>query len=111
MTSIRFCPNATRRRFAGPTQADHSPAMQDAFNLSDQVGQMPLHAGGVIPGDDLLPDDWDKDLLEGIAPAGAPAAARQPQRRRRSLGLRRPHAHRSPGRCSTAAKPSRRRRQ
>ena len=26
---------------------------------------MPLHSGGVIPGDDLLPDDWDKDLLDG----------------------------------------------
>jgi type VI secretion system FHA domain protein len=61
--------------FRGPTQADHSPAMQDAFNLSNQVEQMPLHAGGVIPGDDLLPDDWDKDLLEGIAPAGAPVPA------------------------------------
>jgi type VI secretion system FHA domain protein len=61
--------------FRGPTQADHSPSMQDAFNLSNQVEQMPLHAGGVIPGDDLLPDDWDKDLLEGIAPAGAPAPA------------------------------------
>ena len=24
--------------------------------------------GGIIPGDDLLPDDWDKDLLEGISP-------------------------------------------
>ena len=54
---------------------------------------MPLHAGGLIPGDDLLPDDWDKDLLEGIAPAGAHrrhrrsrAAAHRPvpaQRRRR----------------------------
>ncbi len=61
--------------FRGPTQADHSPSMQDAFNLSNNVEQMPLHAGGVIPGDDLLPDDWDKDLLEGIAPSGAPAPA------------------------------------
>ena len=56
--------------FRGPTQADNSPAMQDAFHPPAQVGQMPLHAGGVIPGDDLLPDDWDKDLLEGIAPPG-----------------------------------------
>ena len=24
----------------------------------------------MIPGDDVLPDDWDKDLLEGIAPTG-----------------------------------------
>ena len=44
--------------------------MQDAFRPPAQVGQMPLHAGGVIPGDDLLPDDWDKDLLEGIASPG-----------------------------------------
>ena len=59
--------------FQGPTQADHSPAMQDAFHVSAPVGQMPLHSGGIIPGDDLLPDDWDKDLLEGISP-GAGAA-------------------------------------
>ena len=89
--------------FRGPTQADHSPAMQDAFNLSNQVGQMPLHAGGVIPGDDLLPDDWDKDLLEGIAPAGAPAPPRRPRRRPRPRGLRRPHRHRSPGRFAPPA--------
>ena len=38
---------------------------------------MPLHSGGVIPGDDVLPDDWDKDLLEGIAPTGgAPSPPR-----------------------------------
>jgi type VI secretion system FHA domain protein len=68
-------PERHEAAFRGPTQADHSPAMNDAFNLSDRVEQMPLHAGGVIPADDLLPDDWDKDLLEGIAPAGAPAPA------------------------------------
>ena len=61
--------------FRGPTQADHSPVMQDAFYAPAQVGQAPLHSGGIIPGDDLLPDDWDKDLLEGISPgAGTPAA-------------------------------------
>ena len=66
--------------FRGPTQADNSPAMQDAFHLPAQVGQMPLHAGGIIPGDDLLPDDWDKDLLEGMAPSGnaRPAPAPPP---------------------------------
>lgn len=64
--------------FQGPTQADHAPAMQDAFNLSRQSEQMPVHSGGVIPGDDLLPDDWDKDLLEGIGTAGAPVAAPPP---------------------------------
>jgi type VI secretion system protein ImpI len=68
-------PERHEAAFRGPTQADHSPAMNDAFNLSDRAEQMPLHAGGAIPGDDLLPDDWDKDLLEGIAPAGAPAPA------------------------------------
>ena len=54
--------------------------MQDAFHLPAQVGQMPLHAGGIIPGDDLLPDDWDKDLLEGMAPSGnaRPAPAPPP---------------------------------
>ncbi|HTI82895.1 MAG TPA: FHA domain-containing protein, partial [Acetobacteraceae bacterium] len=61
--------------FRGPTQSDHSPVMQDAFYAPAQVGQVPLHSGGIIPGDDLLPDDWDKELLEGISPgAGAPAA-------------------------------------
>ena len=66
--------------FRGPTQADHSPVMQDAFHAPAQVGQVPLHTGGIIPGDDLLPDDWDKDLLEGISPgAGAsPAPAAPP---------------------------------
>ncbi len=66
--------------FRGPTQADHSPVMQDAFHAQAQVGQMPLHAGGIIPGDDLLPDDWDKDLLEGISPGAgaAPAPAAPP---------------------------------
>jgi len=68
-----LAPGLHETPFQGPTQADHSPAMQDAFNVSAPVGQMPLHSGGVIPGDDLLPDDWDKDLLEGISP-GAGAA-------------------------------------
>ena len=58
--------------FRGPTQADHSPAMQDAFRPPAQIGQMPLNSGDLLPGDDLLPDDWDKDLLQGIAPAAAP---------------------------------------
>ncbi len=97
--------------FRGPTQADHSPAMQDAFNLSNQVEQMPLHAGGVIPGDDLLPDDWDKDLLEGIAPAGAPAPAQaappRPCRPRSPPG--RPSRHRRHCRLLHRRKPSRRR--
>lgn len=61
--------------FRGPTQADHSPAMQDAFRAPAQIGQVPLNTGGLLPGDDLLPDDWDKDLLEGIAPAAPPRPA------------------------------------
>ena len=72
--------------FRGPTQADNSPAMQDAFHLPAQVGQMPLHAGGIIPGDDLLPDDWDKDLLEGMP---HPATRDRPPRRLRRLSCAR----------------------
>jgi type VI secretion system FHA domain protein len=66
-----LAPEPHEMPFHGPTQADHSSTMEDAFRPPTQVGQMPMHSGGVIPGDDLLPDDWDKDLLEGIAPPGA----------------------------------------
>ena len=59
--------------FLGPTRSDHSSSLEDAFRPPATVGQMPLHTGGTLPGDDLLPDDWDKDLLEGIAPNAAPA--------------------------------------
>ena len=52
--------------FRGPTQADNSPIMQDAFRPPAQIGQ-------VIPSDDLLPDDWDKDLLQGSSPEPPPA--------------------------------------
>jgi type VI secretion system protein ImpI len=65
-------PDPNEVPFRGPTQSDHSAVMEDAFRPPGAIGQMPLHSGGLIPGDDLLPDDWDKDLLEGIAPAGAP---------------------------------------
>jgi type VI secretion system FHA domain protein len=67
------------RPFRGPTQADHSPVMQDAVRLPGEAGQMPLHAGGLVPGDDLLPVDWDKDLLEGIAPANDAATEPPPR--------------------------------
>ncbi len=30
---------------------------------------MPLHTGGLIPADDLLSEDWEKDLLEGMSSA------------------------------------------
>ncbi len=68
-----LAPEPNDMPFRGPTQADHSSSMDDAFRPPAQVGQMPMHSGGVIPGDDLLPDDWDKELLEGISPGSAPA--------------------------------------
>ena len=66
-----LAPEPGESPFLGPTQADHSASIEDAFRPPASVGQMPLHSGGVIPGDDLLPDDWDKDLLAGIAPPHA----------------------------------------
>jgi type VI secretion system protein ImpI/type VI secretion system protein len=70
------------RPFRGPTQPDHSPLMQDAVHLPGQIGQVPLHAGGAIPGDDLLPVDWDKDLPEETA---EPQAAVPPPAQRADL--------------------------
>ncbi len=58
--------------FHTPVQSDHSSVMEDAFQPPRAEGQVPMHTGGIIPNDSLLPDDWDKDLLDGI---GAPAAA------------------------------------
>ncbi len=79
-----LAPEPHEAPFRGPTQADNSPAMQDAFRPPAQIGQMPMQSGGVIPGDDLLPDDWDKDLLEGINPSGGapsrPVAPEPPPR-------------------------------
>jgi type VI secretion system protein ImpI len=66
-----LAPDPAETPFRGPTQADHSPAIEDAFRPPQSVGQAPLN-GGAIPADDLLPDDWDKDLLEGIAPPASP---------------------------------------
>jgi type VI secretion system FHA domain protein len=73
-----LAPEPNEMPFRGPTQSDHSSSMDDAFRPPGAASQMPLHSGGVIPGDDLLPDDWDKELLEGIAPAGTPQAAPPP---------------------------------
>jgi type VI secretion system FHA domain protein len=70
-----LAPEPRQVPFHGPTQADHSPIMDDAFRPPQSSGQAPLHTGGVIPGDDLLPDDWDNSLLEGIA---APASRAVP---------------------------------
>ena len=104
-----LAPEPREAPFRGPTQADNSPVGQDAFHLPAQIGQMPLHTGGVIPGDDLLPDDWDKDLLEGIAPAGARRAA-PPHPHRRRLARLPARRRRSPSRRSTNRQRPRRRR-
>ena len=61
-------------QFQGPVQSDHSPVLEDAFRPPTAVGQAPLHSGGTIPGDDLLPDNWDEDLLAGIGDPPAPLA-------------------------------------
>jgi type VI secretion system FHA domain protein len=66
-----LAPEPGNSPFLGPTQADHSLSVDDAFRPPPVIGQTPMHAGGAIPGDDLLPDDWDKDLLEGINPGAA----------------------------------------
>ncbi len=55
--------------FRGPVQSDHSSAMDDAVIAPEIAGWSGQNTGGTIPADNLLPDDWDKDLLEGIAPA------------------------------------------
>jgi type VI secretion system protein ImpI/type VI secretion system protein len=74
-------PDPVETPFRGPTQADNSPVLDDAFRPPAQVGQVPLHGGGVIPGDDLLPDDWDKDLLDGAAPPASPVPPAMPAAR------------------------------
>jgi type VI secretion system FHA domain protein len=74
-----LAPDPADPPFRGPTQADHSPVLEDAFRPPQTIGQAPLH-GGVIPADALLPSDWDKDLLEGIsAPAGTPVSPPKPR--------------------------------
>jgi type VI secretion system FHA domain protein len=65
-----LAPDPNEAPFRGATQSDHSSSIADAFRPPAQIGQMPMQSGGIIPGNDLLPDDWDKDLLEGITPAG-----------------------------------------
>lgn len=64
--------------FSGPTRSDHSPVLEDAFRPPAPVGHTPLHTGGALPGDDLLPDDWNADLLEGINPPSAAPPASTP---------------------------------
>jgi type VI secretion system FHA domain protein len=61
--------------FVQQTQADHSSILEDAMRPPMPTGEIHAHTGGSIPADDLLPDDWEKDLLEGI---GGPAPAINP---------------------------------
>jgi type VI secretion system FHA domain protein len=61
--------------FVQQTQADHSSVLQDAMRPPAPTGEFHAHTGGLIPADDLLPDDWEKDLLEGI---GDPAPVSHP---------------------------------
>ena len=58
--------------FGNRTQNDHASVLNEAMRPPNPVGQMPLHTGGAIPGDDLLPDDllpddWDRDLLADLS--------------------------------------------
>ncbi|HEY3846783.1 MAG TPA: type VI secretion system-associated FHA domain protein TagH [Acetobacteraceae bacterium] len=73
-----LAPEPGEAAFLGPTRSDHSPVLEDAFRPPETIGHVPLHTGGTLPGDDLLPDDWDKDLLEGINPQSAPPPAMSP---------------------------------
>jgi type VI secretion system FHA domain protein len=67
-----LAPEPGESPFLGPTRSDHSSSLEDAFRPPATIGHTPMHTGGTLPGDDLLPDDWDKDLLEGINPHAAP---------------------------------------
>jgi type VI secretion system FHA domain protein len=64
--------------FRGPVQPDHSSAMEDAMVPPPIAGYAAPRAGEIIPAEELLPDDWDKDLLEGIAPPPQTAAPGTP---------------------------------
>jgi type VI secretion system FHA domain protein len=62
-----LAPKPQETPFHGPSQADHSPATDDAFHPPAQVNLIPMHSEDVVPGDDLLPEDWDNDLLAEVA--------------------------------------------
>ena len=64
--------------FTTPVQSDHSSVMQDAFQPPRASGQEAMHTGGIIPADNLLPDDWGDDLLEGIGGPASPPPAPPP---------------------------------
>ncbi len=59
--------------FQTAVQSDHSSVMQDAFQPPAPAAHAPVQRGGVIPADNLLPDDWANDVLEGIGAPIAPA--------------------------------------
>jgi type VI secretion system FHA domain protein len=69
-----LAPDPGDAMFQGPTRSDHSSSLDDAFRPPATVGHMPLSTTSALPGDDLLPDDWDKDLLADFNPPAAPAA-------------------------------------
>ena len=62
--------------FQEAPQQDHSSVLDDAYRPPARIGQMPVHAGGLIPADDLLPAGWETDFLDGLAPETPPDAAR-----------------------------------
>jgi type VI secretion system protein ImpI len=57
-------PTSGNDPFAGPTQSDHNPGLEDAFRIPR-----------ITP---TLPDDWDLDLAPQPIPPPAPAAAFSP---------------------------------
>jgi len=64
--------------FRGPVQSDHSSSMEDALIPPPVAGFVTPHAGGAMPGNNLIPDDWD-NLLDDIAPpAQTPASPTAP---------------------------------
>lgn len=73
-----LAPEPGESSFLGPTRSDHSSSLDDAFRPPATIGHTPMHTGGTLPGDDLLPDDWDKDLLAGINPQAAPPPVAPP---------------------------------
>jgi type VI secretion system FHA domain protein len=66
------------RAFVSRTQDDHSSALDDAMRPPNPIGHMPLHTGGAIPADELLPEGWEDDLLAGLSSVAPPAAALTP---------------------------------
>lgn len=57
-----LAPDPSDRDFRGPTQSDHTPAIEDAFSPPASRS--------------VLPDDWDRDLM---APTSAPPRVAAPE--------------------------------